>query len=96
MWSLIVINASFSGISLKEKGEIYCFPSNKCPLTVDELFPFETDLLIIIKNIEFRKVTDVFQSKLRKDIRIVKQSKNVFILADKSANNYAMEKYDYN
>ena len=50
----------------------------------------------MIKNIEFRKITDVFQSKLREDIRIVKQSKNVFILADKSANNYAMEKYDYN
>ena len=67
------------------------FPSNKCPLTVDELSPFELDLLIMIKNVEFRKITDVFQSMLREEI-----TKNVFILADKSANNYAMKKYDYN
>ena len=45
----------------------------------------------MIKNVEFRKITDVFQSMLREEI-----TKNVFILADKSANNYAMKKYDYN
>ena len=49
-----------------------------------------------IKNIEFRKITDVFQSKLQEDIKIVRQSKNLFILADKSTNIYAMEKDDYN
>ena len=51
---------------------------------------------MMIKNIEFRKITDVFQSKLQEDIKIVKQSKNVFISADKSANIYTMEKDDYN
>ena len=59
--------------------ETSCFPSNKCPSTVDELSAFESDLLIMIKYIEFRKITDVFQSKLQEDIKIVKQSKNVFI-----------------
>ena len=49
-----------------------------------------------IKNIEFRKITDVFQSKLQEDIKIVRQSKNLFILADKSTNIYTMEKDDYN
>ena len=49
-----------------------------------------------IKNIEFRKITDVFQSKLQEDKKIVRQSKNLFILADKSTNIYAMEKDDYN
>ena len=49
-----------------------------------------------IKNIEFRKIADVFQSKLQEDIKIVRQSKNLFILADKSTNIYAMEKDDYN
>ena len=37
----------------------------------------------------------MFQSKLHKDIKIVKQSKNLFISADKSTNIYAMEKDDY-
>ena len=74
--------------------ETYGFPSSKCPSTVDELSAFESDLLMMIKNIEFKKITDVFQSKLHKDIKIVRQSKNLFISADKSTNIYAMEKDD--
>ena len=50
----------------------------------------------MIKNIEFKKITDVFQSKLQKDMEIVKQSNNLFISVDKSTNIYAMEKDDYN
>ena len=76
--------------------ETYDFSSKKCPSTVDELHPFESDLLIMIKNIEFRKITDVFQSKLQEDVKIVKQSKNHFISADKSTNIYTMKKDDYN
>ena len=75
--------------------ETYGFPSNKCPSTVDKLPAFESDLLMMIKNIEFRKTTDVIQPKLQEDIKIVKQSKNVFISADKSTNTDVMEKYDY-
>ena len=37
------------------------FPSNECPSIVDELSGFESDLLMMIKNIEFRKITDMFQ-----------------------------------
>ena len=76
--------------------ETYDFPSNKCPSTVDELHPFKSDLLMMMKNIEFRKITDVFQSKLQEDIKIVKQSKNHFISAGKSTNIYTMETDDYN
>ena len=50
----------------------------------------------MIKNIEFKKITDVFQSKLQKEMEIVKQSNNLFISVDKSTNIYAMEKDDYN
>ena len=46
--------------------------------------------------IEFRKATNLFQSKLQEDTDIVNQSKNIFISADKSTNIYAMEKDDYN
>ena len=49
-----------------------------------------------MKNIEFRKITDAFQPKLQEDIKVVKQSKNVFISTDKSTNIYTMEKDDYN
>ena len=41
--------------------ETYSFPSSKCSSTVDELSVFEQNLLMMIKNIEPRKITDVFQ-----------------------------------
>ena len=85
----------FNKLSSSEM-ETYGFPSNKCPSTVDELSAFESDLLMMIKNIEFRKSKDVLQLKLQEDIKIVKQLKNLFISADKSTNIYAMEKDDYN
>ena len=52
--------------------------------------------LMIIKNIKFKKTGNVFQSKLQEDIKTVKQSKNVFISADKSTKIYVMEKDNYN
>ena len=41
-------------------------------------------------------MTDVFQSKLKEDTKIVKQSTNVVISADKLTNINGMEKDDYN
>ena len=38
---------------------------------------------MMMKNIEFRKITDVFQSKFYENVKILKQSKNAFISADK-------------
>ena len=56
--------------------ETYGFPSNKCPSTVDKLSAFESDLLMMIKMImmilNLEKTTDVIQSKLLEDIKIVK------------------------
>ena len=44
--------------------ETHGFPLKRCPSTVDELSAFVSDLLILIKNIKFRKIqiTHVFQS----------------------------------
>ena len=44
-----------------------------------QLMTFESDLSVVIKNIKFRKLADVFQSKLQKDIKASKQSKSVFL-----------------
>ena len=76
--------------------ETYGFHSMKCPSPVDKLSAFESDLLRMIKNIEFRKTADVFQSKLQEDIKTIKQSRHVFISADKSTSIYIMEKDSYN
>ena len=89
-WKLLEF---FNELSISEM-ETYGFPSSKCLSSVDELSAFESDLVMIIKNIEFRKITGVFQSKLREDIKIAKSSKNLFISTDKSTNIYTMEKDD--
>ena len=50
------------------------------------------DLRSVIKNIKFRKVNSEFQAKLSKGIKKIKNSKKVFINADKSRNTYEMTK----
>ena len=50
------------------------------------------DLRSVIKNIKFRKVNNEFQAKLSKGIKKIKNSKKVFINADKSRNTYEMTK----
>ena len=59
--------------------ESYCFPLNKFRSTIDELSAFESDLLMMIKKNEFRKIGKIFQE----DINIVKQLKKNFFPADK-------------
>ena len=55
-----------------EKKETYGFKSRKCPPAVKELEQFEHDLRNMIKNIEFRKVSNNFQDKLKNDIQEIK------------------------
>ena len=50
------------------------------------------DLRSVMKNIKFRKVNNEFQAKLSKGIKKIKNSKKVFINADKSRNTYEMTK----
>ena len=59
---------------------------------VEETAQFENDLLLLIKNLEFKKVHNDFQMKLRDDIKEIKASNKVFVSADKSRHIYKMEK----
>ena len=45
---------------------------------------FENDLLLLIKNLEFKKVHNDFRMRLRDDIQQIKASNMVFVSADKS------------
>ena len=63
----------------------------KCPM----LQPFEDELFDLIKSIKFRKVRTRFQNKLRSDIKCINDSKNVFVLSDKTGNIYQMDPADY-
>ena len=50
----------------------------------------------MIKNIEFRNVSNTFQDQLRNDISEIRNTEKVIIPADKTRNLYKMEKDDYN
>ena len=75
--------------------ESFGFRSRKCPPTVEELINFENDLMLMLKNIQFRHINSTFQEQLKKDIQEVRQSNQLFVSADKSRNIYEMNKEDY-
>ena len=67
----------------------------KCPSSVKELAPFEIDMMVMIKNLEFKTVTNEFQSNVRNDISQICRSNNLFISANKSRNIYKVSKASY-
>ena len=71
------------------------FRSRKCPPQIQELKPFEDDMLKMIENIRFRKVTDQFQSKLKADITKIRSSDKMLIPADKTRNLYEVDRHLY-
>ena len=75
--------------------EAYGFKSTKCPPAVPELSQFETDLMYLVKNLEFRKVNNELKNKLNNDINQIKTSDKVFVAADQSRHIYKMEKDQY-
>ena len=74
----------------------YGFKTRYFPAVVDELTSFENDLMIMIKNIQFKSIKNDFQNKLKEDINEIKNSNKIFVPADKSRNIYKMEKEQYN
>ena len=60
-----------------------------------ELIPFEDDLVDLVKNIKFCKVTNDFQIKLREDLRKVHSSRKTLTFANKTPNMYQLEKEEY-
>ena len=64
--------------------ETFGFCSRKCPPAVEELTNFENDLMLMIKNIQFRHINSTFQEQLKKDIQEIRQDNQLFVSADKS------------
>ena len=52
-------------------------------------------MMDMIKDLEFKRVNDEFQSILRNDIRQIRRSNNLFISVDKSRNIYKVSKASY-
>ena len=47
------------------------------------------------KNLEFRKVNNVFQEQLKSDIKQIKNNNKIIVSADKSRNTYMLQKEEY-
>ena len=75
--------------------EKFGLKSKKCPPQIEELKPFEDDMIKLIENIDFRRVSDPFQDNLKKDIRSIKSSNDVSVRADKTRNLYKIPKDRY-
>ena len=76
--------------------ETFGFKSHSCLPFVNELAEFESDLLTMVHNIEFRLVRSNFLSKLKDDGKVINNTKEVLVNADKSTNTYQMNKNAYN
>ena len=72
--------------------ETFGFKSHKCLPSVDELAGLESDLLMMVHNIEFRPVRNNFLSKLKEDVKVINNTKELLVNADKSTNIYKMNK----
>ena len=63
--------------------------------TVHQLFEevanFQNDLMMMIKNIQFKYIKNDFQTKLKEDILNIQKYEKVLIPVDKSRNIYNME-----
>ena len=71
------------------------FQSTKCLPPVNELAEFEKDMMVMVKNIQFRKINNNFQQKLKEDIKDIKSITKVLAPADTSRNIYKLENDQY-
>lgn len=71
------------------------FPSKRSAPISSKLLKFEDELFNLADNLEFRNVNDKFQSKLKRHSKFIKNSKDVFVFADKTNNVYSMKPCTY-
>ena len=90
-WKALVFLGKLKG-SGKEN---YGFKTAKYPSSVKEIVLFENNMMDMIKNLEFKRVYNEFQSNLRNDIRQIRESNNLFVSVDKSRNIYKVSKASY-
>lgn len=79
-----------------QKTQTYGLKSKRSAPPVNELKPFEEDVVRMIENIKFQYVKGEFIQSLENDKRRIKSSSNVFIPADKTRNMYEMNAQTYN
>ena len=77
------------------KKENFGFNSTKPAPSNPDLKEFENGMADLIKNVKFKKDTNEFQNKLKRDVLDIKAEPKIFIAADKTNNYYKTEAEDY-
>ena len=72
------------------------FKSRYHPLPCTKLEHFKKGLLNIISNVKFTNNKNSFQKKLRADKTEIKNSRNIYVFADKTNNVYRMSTSEHN
>ena len=85
----------FENTSEKADAETYGFKSEYAPPKNEKLTPFEDDLYDMIRNVQFDRVSDEFQNKLKQDAVELKKAPDLLVPADKSTNLYSLDKEQY-
>jgi hypothetical protein len=68
--------------------DTFGLPSKNCAPVVTEMKAFEEDVIHLVLNVKFRKISDPFLNNIARDMEKVNSSQNVLIFADKIRNVY--------
>ena len=82
--------------SNREKKKTYGFNTTKPPPILPELHLFEEKMFNLIQKIQFHKKGNPLQTKLKEDMRNMKQEPRLIVPADKTSNFYLTEVDTYN
>ena len=79
----------------KDSKETYGFKSSKTPPAIKEMNTFENQMIKMIQSVQFTEHMNIFQQKLKKDIKVATSSNELIVKADKTANFYKMKPNEY-
>ena len=79
----------------EEKIETFGFKSKFLPKQEEELKLFESDMFDIVRQLKFRRINNKFQEKIQKDVKTIRNSKQIYVAADKTTNYYKLNKNEY-
>jgi len=79
----------------KDEKETYGFKTPHHPPMMEELKPFEDDMAKLIQNLEFKYSDNALQRRMREDLELIRQSPDVVVEADKTANLYLFNVDEY-
>ena len=86
----------FLNPSDRPEKETYGFKTMKATPKIEELKQLEERLRTMIRDLEFRKFSNDFQDKMKRDLNEIINDSHVIVAADKTSNHYKLTPEQYN